>query len=222
MNRSTATVEKPTRPTDGSVEERVESLRALASRDRDAARRQTWEWFHVLGAQVARDPAAAEAQLDALFGTGSPPEQLDGATQGILVAPLIHRFADRPLRGLSSLWMPWQGKRFDAANASGDNLLTGGARWPAKLLWPRYATWEQPDGRAAFRFKTYVAPGAVEPRCDVLVIDYAAVEENPGLLIKSVRDELVEIVDGTHLGRILYARGDGGYAKIGFFALRSA
>jgi hypothetical protein len=43
----------------------------------------------------------------------------------------------------------------------------------------------------------------------VLVIDYAPVDSNPGLIIKSIRDELVQIADGVHLGRMLWTHGDG-------------
>jgi len=53
------------------------------------------------------------------------------------------------------------------------------------------------------------------------VIDYAPVDKNPGLIIRSIRDELVEIVPGAHLGRILYRRGDR-YDNWGYFALRTA
>jgi len=44
------------------------------------------------------------------------------------------------------------------------------------------------------------------------------VEKNPRLVIRSIRDELVELVPGVYLGKILSA-GDT-YSKIGYFALR--
>ena len=52
-----------------------------------------------------------------------------------------------------------------------------------------------------------------------MVIDYADIEKNPKLVIRSVRDELVELVPGVYLGKILF-RTDSGYTKIGYFALR--
>ena len=149
------------------------------------------------------------------------PKGLDGATEGILVAPLIQPLVDRVAGAITSLWMPWQGKSFDAAAERGNNRLTGETRWIAKLLWPLYGTKQGPDGeRLAFDFETRIEPGMLDPDTEVLVIDYAPVEDNPGLIIKSIRDELVEIVPGANLGKILYRRG-GGYSNIGFFALRS-
>ncbi len=52
----------------------------------------------------------------------------------------------------------------------------------------------------------------LDPATEVLVIDYAPVDDNPGLIIKSIRDELVEIVPGANLGKILYRRG-GSYSE---------
>jgi hypothetical protein len=37
----------------------------------------------------------------------------------------------------------------------------------------------------------------------VLVIDYESVPDNPNLLIRQIRDELVEIVPGANLGKML-------------------
>jgi hypothetical protein len=46
------------------------------------------------------------------------------------------------------------------------------------------------------------------------------VEKNPRLIIRSIRDELVELVRGVYLGKILFNSGDN-YSKIGYFALRT-
>src|SRR5438445_530922 len=75
-------------------------------------------------------------------------------------------------------------------------------------------------GRLAFEFETAVEPGKIEPAVDVLKIDYAPVAANPRLVIRQIRDELVELVPGTYLGRILWRSRGGRYANIGFFALR--
>jgi hypothetical protein len=53
------------------------------------------------------------------------------------------------------------------------------------------------------------------------VIDYEPVESNPEFIIRKIRDELVQIVPGTHLGRILY-KTKSGYNNIGYFALKTA
>jgi hypothetical protein len=210
---TTATQEK------SPIEARVQELRERAVADPAGAREETWAWFTELGGLASDDREAGEAQLDAVFRTGTVPEGLDGPTDGILVAPLIQPQADLVLRTLTRAWMPWQGKRFDNAAQRGDNLLAGSARWPAKALWPRYSTRDAPDGRAAFEFITHVEPGKADPDVQVLVIDYELVDENPSFLIKRIRDELVEIAAGAHLGKILYKTGSG-YTNLGFFALQ--
>ena len=205
----------------GEVAERVAKLRTLAETDVDAAARDAWAWIEELGELAKSDREGGEAALDELFALGRAPKGLDGATEGILVAPLIQPLVDKVAGAITGLWMPWQGKRFDAAAGRGDNRLTGETRWVAKLLWPLYGTKSGPDGeRLAFDFETRVEPGMLDPDTEVLVIDYAPVDDNPRLIIKSIRDELVEIVPGANLGKILYRKG-GGYSNIGFFALRS-
>jgi hypothetical protein len=160
--------------------------------------------------------------LDEIFALGGAPKGLDGPTDGILVVPLIQGVLDRGLTLISRGWMPWDGKRFDASNNRGDNLLAGSARWPAKLIWPRYGTRAVPGGRAAFEFETRIEPAKHDPDTDVLVIDYEPVERNPDHLIRSIRDELVEVAGGAYLGKILYRSGEDSYRNLGFFALRPA
>jgi hypothetical protein len=205
----------------GEIAGRVAELRTRAESDVDAAARDAWGWIEELGEVAKSDREGGEAALNELFALGRAPKGLDGATEGILVAPLIQPLVDRVARAITGLWMPWQGKRFDAAAGRGDNRLTGETRWVAKLLWPLYGTQSGPDGeRLAFDFETRIEPGMLDPDTEVLVIDYAPIEGNPRLIIKSIRDELVEIVPGANLGKILYRQG-GGYSNIGFFALRS-
>ena len=216
---STATQTRATEPT--TAAERVAALRDFAATDPVGARDAAWQWFERLGKLAADDRAAGEAALAELFGCGQPSRDIDGPTDGILVAPLIQPAVDAFARGLTSVWMPWMGKRFDSAGQVGDNRLTGSVRWVGRLLWPLYATREADDGRLAFDFETRIEPGGIEPAVDVLVIDYAPVESNPRFIIRSIRDELVEIVPGAHLGRILWRKRDGGYANIGYFALRT-
>jgi hypothetical protein len=203
------------------VSERVASLREVGERDATVAQDAAWAWFRRLGDSAARDREEAASQLAELFACGRPSAGIDGPTEGILVTPLIQPQVDAAARILTGAWMPWLGKRFDAERARGDNRLAPSARWPAKLLWPRYESRPGDRERLAFDFETRVERGGVEPLVDVLVIDYAPIDANPDLIIRSIRDELVEIVPGAHLGRILYRRRDGGYANIGYFALRT-
>src|SRR3989442_30476 len=128
---------------------------------------------------------------------------------------------DRRLAAFASAWLPWAGTRFDPAAASGANLLRRSARLPSRLLWPRYRMRDAGRRIAAFNFETRVEPGALDTDRDVLVIDYAAVSENP-LLIKRIRDELVEIVPGAHLGKMLWRHGQGErHTLLAYFALKT-
>src|SRR5919198_1852067 len=100
------------KPPASEVERRVAELREQAARSPEEARDACWQWFEELGEEVGRDRAAGTAKLNELFRTGTPPAEIDGRTEGILVAPLIAGPVDGGLRRLARLWMPWQGKRF--------------------------------------------------------------------------------------------------------------
>ena len=199
----------------------MEELREQAKSDPAAAREATWEWFKELGAETGRNRAGGSAKLNELFRLGVPPADIDGQTEGILVAPLIAGPVDAFARTVTKAWMPWLGKRFNKAEARGDNVLASSAKWPSKLLWPLYSMGEAQGGKAAFDFETGVEPGKADPDVQVLKIDYAPVDRNPGLTIKPVRDELVEIVPGANLGKILWRGRKGDYTLIGYFALKS-
>jgi hypothetical protein len=201
---------------------RVEELRSLVETNAWAARDAAWSWIGDLKQSGGSDRGAALAELGELFRSGIPPTGIDGRTEGILVTPMIARGVDPAVRAITSLWMPWMGKRFDSAANRGDNVLRNDARWPARLLWPLYGTSPLSDARAAFEFETRVEEGKDDPGLQVLVIDYSVVDSNPRLIIKSIRDELVEIVPGANLGKVLWRGDDDSYTLIGYFALRSA
>lgn len=204
-----------------AIQSRVSELRALSENDPTAAANQAWSWIKKLGKEAADDRGAAEAKLDELFLQGTVPQGLDGATDGILVTPLIQPAVDSVVRRITGNWMPWAGKRFNQAESTGDNVLAGSARWPAKLLWPLYGTSPISGGRAAFDFNTFEDSGKADPSLRVLVIDYESVGSNPRLIIKKIRDELVQIVPGANLGKVLWRQGEDRYTNIGFFALRT-
>ena len=69
-------------------------------------------------------------------------------------------------------------------------------------------------------FNTYAEAGKDDPDVQVMVIDYAHVQKNPKHVIRSVRDELVEVVPSVYPGKILFNSGEK-YTKIGYFALRN-
>jgi hypothetical protein len=195
------------------VADRLAELRKLAETYPASAQTLAWTWIQELG-----DRRAA-SQLNELFRLGTAPQGLDGPTDGILVAPMIAPVLDSVLGGLTRFWMPWMGKSFDSASARGYNRMTPSSRWVSKVLWPLYGMKPDEGGRAAFDFETAVEPGKADPDVQVLKIDYEPIDENPGLVIRQIRDELVELVPDTYLGKILYHRGDE-YPCIGYFALR--
>jgi len=213
--RAKETAKPAARPAPSTpVQKRLTRLRDLAKTNPARAQSETWAWIKELG--KSRDSEG----LSELFGLGTAPKGLDGPTDGILVTTFINPIVDFQLRLLTGGWMPWMGKSFDAANSKGTNRLTGSARWPAKLLWPLYRTREAADGRLAFDFETAVEKGRAEPQVRVLKIDYEPVTSNPRLVIRQIRDELVELVPDTYLGRILFKVRGERYANIGYFALR--
>jgi hypothetical protein len=204
----------PPKPTGDAIVDRVAALRATAADDPVQAQVEAWAWIEELGTQ--RD---AE-RLERLFAQGSAPQGLNGPTEGILVCTITNPVVDVPVRMLTSVFMPWMGKSFDAGQAKGVNRMTSSSKLPAKLLWPRYGMRETDDGNAAFDFETRVEAGAIEPSVDVLVIDYADISDNPALIIRQIRDELVQIVPDTYLGRILFRLPGDRLSNIGYFALR--
>ena len=203
------------------VAQRVAELRKVAQSSSLTAGDAAWAWFKELGGEARRDRDGAAEKLNELFRLGVPPNGIEGQTEGIIVTPLIQPVVDRGLNLLTGAWMPWLGKRFDSAAGLGDNTLTSSTRWVGKLLWPLYNSKPYGSNRAAFDFETRVEPGKTDPDVDVLVIDYHPIESNPNFIIRSIRDELVEIVPGANLGKILWRSGDENYMLIGYFALRS-
>src|SRR5947208_2356410 len=137
----------------GGVEERLAGLRLLAETQPDAARDAAWLWIREAG---ERDDVA---ELDEIFRHGNVPSGLDGPTDGILVTPQIHPSLDRVVKSLTPHWMPWVGKRFNSAAATGDNRLVDSSRIPTKMIWPRYQSRAAPErGPPAFDFETRVEP----------------------------------------------------------------
>jgi hypothetical protein len=216
----TMTSERDTRDAEATgVEGRLQWLRESVRTEPVGAAEAAWAWITDLSEKAKDDADGADGELNELFRLGTPPTDLDGPTEGILVMTTTNPALDMAVRAVTALWMPWQGKRFDADAATGDNRLTRSTGLVSKLLWPLYSMRDAESGKLAFDFKTYVEAGKDDPDLQVMVIDYADVEKNPRLIIRSIRDELVELVRGVYLGKILFA-GDDKYSKLGYFALR--
>jgi hypothetical protein len=162
------------------------------------------------------------ASLDELFRDGRTPDPLpSGFLPGRLVTTSVWGPGDAAVLRIARTYMPWLGKSFDPDRSAGVNVLTRSARAPMKTLWPSYTPVRELDDRLeCFPFRTRVAPGEVDPEVDVLKIDYDF-DANPSFIIRHVLDELIEIGDGTYLGKILYRTGKG-FRPIGFFSLERA
>ena len=167
--------------TDAPIAERVARLSELSETSPEAAREEAWAWIAELGRRTRRDRGDALAELAELFRAGTPATGVDGPTEGSLVTFTMQPAFDTAIAALTTAWLPWAGKRFDSAAASGDNLLLRSARLPSKLLWPRYATRDAGRHLAAFDFETRVEAGAIDIDREVLVIDYAPIAANPAL-----------------------------------------
>jgi hypothetical protein len=171
----------------------------------------------LLSPTAARERALNE--LDDLFRNGAAPEPPPtGFLKGRAITATMWAPLDAVGKRVAAIYMPWLGKSFDPGAGEGFNVLTRAALGPMKVLWPGYKPLREHGDRVdAFRFKTRVAPGALDPKTDVLKIDYD-IEENPATIIQHVLDELVEIDDGLYLGKVLYRVGSR-FRRIGFFAL---
>jgi hypothetical protein len=213
----------PLQTTPDEVQRYVALVQDAADSDPGMAKRLAWNQIRLAGARARRHPDEARESLNRMFRLGVPPDPpIDGPTNGILVTPVMPRPAEVPLRGLTEAWMPWAGKRFDLGTQTGDNLLHPSARLPSRVLWPSYRPEDAGDGRlAAFKFRTYVSPGKLDPDRQTLKIDYDS-DENPGLLIRDILDELVQIVPGSYLGKVLLRRNrEAPWRLIGYFALQT-
>jgi len=145
-----------------------------------------WDGLRELAARAPHDRDGALAELDRRFLAGRASEGIDGELEGLVVAFAAHPALDRAAAALARRVMPWSGKRFDAAASRGENLMLGGRA-------------------SGLGFRTRVERSALHPGLDVLVLDYGAVRRNPRP-VRQVRDELVEVAPGVHLGAALVRR----------------
>lgn len=201
----------PLQPTPAEVERYVQALQS--SSDADEARREAWAQIRLAGMRARTRRPEALRTLDLMFRGGAAPE-LDGETGGVWLTPALPQPLQALVRGATSVWMPWLGKRFDSAQNRGHNLLAADARFAVRALWPSYRPEPLGDGRvAAFAFDTRMSGARLQ-------IDYDR-PDNPGLLVRDVLDELVEIVPGAYLGRMLVRRRRGAPHRLaGWFALQ--
>ena len=168
-----------------------------------------------------RDRKSGFAALDEIFRAGSPPNPpLDGGYAGELVAldvaPGLNQFTEM----ITTRWLPWKGKFFDAAHASGDNIFTRDSLLLAHIFWPLYRGYrdENEERYRAFTFRTHLAPGLTDPDCQVLKLDYN-LEGNPRPSVRRVLDELVQVDTAYYLGKAHLKWWWGTWQLVAYFSL---
>ena len=170
-------------------------------------------------ARLDHDRQIALEILRRLFTLGAPP-QPHGHYQGELLAISTGLLSDPFFEWLTRIYLPWQGKTFDAHAASGDNLFADNtwSKATEKLGWPEYRVpSEDPPGMVrVFPFRTSIAPGIEEPETRVVKLDYAAAP-NP-LPVRRITDEIVELPGGYILGKA-HMRGLREFRRVALFGL---
>ncbi|HLO18644.1 MAG TPA: hypothetical protein VK206_27685 [Anaerolineales bacterium] len=166
------------------------------------------------------------AELNTLFRSGTIPEPTpNGRYAGELIALDIAPGFTQFFQWLLSMWMPWLGKTFNAAQESGDNIFTKDSYPLARFFNPFYRGFaaDTPNTYRGFAFHTYIAPGLADPDRQVLEIDYN-LKENPSLTVRRVLDELVQVDHNLYLGKAhvrWWWRPVGGWQTVAYFTLRS-
>jgi hypothetical protein len=169
-----------------------------------------------------RDRTQGLAALNNLFGKGTPPEPPpDGRYGGELIALDIAPGLTQLFQSITSAWMPWLGKTFNASQKRGDNVFSQDSYGFARVFNPFYRGFnaDQPGTYRGFAFRTYVASGLMDSDCTVLKIDYD-LKENPALTVRRVLDELVLIDDNLYLGKAHVRWWWGAWQTVAYFTLR--
>ncbi len=181
----------------------------------------TLERIREAARQVKRQRARGLAALNEIFRAGgSPDPPLDGHYAGELIALDVAPGLTQLAGTISAWWMPWKGKTFDGALACGDNVFTRDSLALAHIYWPLYRGYRDdgPQTYRAFAFHTRVAPGLADPDRQVLKLDYGG-EGNPGLTIRRVLDELVQVADDLYLGKAHLKWWWGRWQLVAYFIL---
>ena len=143
------------------------------------------------------------AALNDLFRAGTVPDPpLNGRCAGELIALDLAPGLTPFFQWLANAWMPWRGKTLDASRQRGDNIFSKDSHFLARVFNPLYRGFIN-DGSNTYRgfaFHTYTAPGLFDKDRTVLKIDYN-LKENPGLTVRRVLDELVQLDNQLYLGK---------------------
>jgi len=167
-------------------------------------RRQAWD----------RDDDVAA--LERAFRSGGVPV-IEGEFRGFLLHSVSGTWLDRVFELSSKLFSPWRGKALDGRTASADNLVTWFGMLLLRAIAP-YAYFRRRRGAwHAVTMSARVESSRVVAGLNVLALDYDAPANRP--LLRSVRDEVVEIAPGICLGRAHVRARDGAYRVVQWFTL---
>jgi hypothetical protein len=173
-------------------------------------------------ARLEQDRRNALDILSRLFRLGTPPRP-DGRYEGEMVGLSTGLLSDPFFEWLTRLYLPWQGKTFDARTSSGDNVFSDNAwsKATGKLGWPEYRIYDEdrPGTVRVFPFRTEIAQGIEDEDVQVLRITYSN-SPNP-LPVRRMVDEVVELPGGYILGKA-HMRGLREFRRVCFFGLANA
>ncbi|MBE9006140.1 hypothetical protein IQ259_14030 [Fortiea sp. LEGE XX443] len=178
----------------------------------DAARRQ-----------LKYDQKSGIAALDNIYRRGIVPNQLlNGRYWGEFLASNFHPVLDNLLDIITKIWLPWEGKKFDAQNNTGDNIFTNDGLLLGRLIWPFYNGYVVDSrGRSlAFKFQSSLGRCLLEPDIEVLRLNFD-LPGNPQFLIRDLVDQLVQIDDDFYLGKAVLKHPEGGWFCAAYFTLSS-
>ena len=170
---------------------------------------------------IGKDRRQSIATLNAIFAQGTAPAQpLSGDHRGELLTTTVWAPLDAFARAVSKLYFPWLGKRFEPETSTGDNIFLPSARFAGHLAWPLYFGYKpyRHGLYTGFTFATFTGPGTQDPGITTLKLDYDN-PDNPGFLVQTVLDEVVQITHNYYLGKAFLWRSEG-FRLAAFFALR--
>jgi hypothetical protein len=219
-----------------AVEAHVREAADLLHRIDDVGREQLsdaqWRYVHETSmrsvrfahARLENDRHRALDILERLFRLGGVPNPApDGRYEGELISVSTGLLSDPFFEWLTRVYLPWQGKTFNAATATGDNVFVDNAwsKATSKFGWPAYRTEaDVPEGYVrVFPFRTYVALDIEDEEIEALRINYAGAP-NP-LPVRRMVDEIVELPGGYILGKA-HMRGIRELRRVCFFGLIKA
>ena len=198
------------------VYKKLETMRRLANTNAQQAQDDLWQWIKDLGQQDN------QTALGLIFAEGIV-ENPKVKTLGMPVGPMRNVPGGLLVSAFLKIDSPWTGKTFFSDGSGGYNRIKSYTKIPVSILAPFHHLRKEGEEYIGFTFDTAIKTGAVEPKIDVLAIEYAEPKyKDPSKIIPltRVRDELVQILPHTYLGRATFPDAAGNYQLVGYFALK--